>query len=250
MLCTVQPTDAEDFVLVNPSQGLDELAANDAVSAFLLETQTAAGKWKRGVASASAGALVPGVVPGPVEDVVAWRAGLKVIVFAGVSPACFGTHRMLQRPVFQAGDYLDAQDHQLHWFDSRVVEVQPAFSTADTLPVEFRRKAEEALRIHFMGWDSKYDMWFLRSSPKLQPLFTKVRNWRDFRVNDKIEMRVSGRWYVVRVEEVDRVGNRILVRPMDKTQKTALGDRWFDFMRYVQLHREKLLLHPRACLLT
>ena len=77
----MQPTDAEDFVLVNPSQALDELAANDAVSAFLLETQTAAGKWKRGVASASAGTLVPGVVPGPVEDVVAWRAGLKVIVF-------------------------------------------------------------------------------------------------------------------------------------------------------------------------
>ena len=87
---------------------------------------------------------------------------------------------------------------------------------------------QTTLRIHFMGWDSKYDMWFLRSSPKLQPLFTKVCNWRDFRVNDKIEMRVSGRWYVVRVVEVDRVGYRILVRPVDERQATTVGDHWYD----------------------
>ena len=158
---------------------------------------------------------------------------------------------MLLLAVFQAGDYLDAQDHQLLWFDSRVLEVQPAFSIADALPAEFRRKAEETLRIHFMGWDSKYDTWFLRSSPKLQPLFTKVRSWRDFRVNDKIEMRVSrpSRWFVVRVEEVDRVGYRILVRSVDEIQRTVLGDRWFDFMRYELLHRRILGLRPPACLL-
>lgn len=203
----MQPSIGDDYVLVDPSTPLDELAANDDVSTFLLETQSADGTWPRSGASATAAGDSTFVIPpGPVTDVVAWRAALKV------------------------GDYLDTQDHQNKWYDSRVAEVVPAFSDATHLPVEFRHKAEESIRIHFMGWEARFDMWYLRSSPKLQPLYTKVRNWRDFRVNDKIEMRVSGKWYVVKVEEVDRPGTRIRLQPVDKAQRLSLGDRWFDFL--------------------
>lgn len=140
--------------------------------------------------------------------------------------------------ILQIGDYVDAQDMELKWYDSRIVEIEPAFSSASPLPQVFKGTAGDKLHVHFMGWDNKYDMWFTRTSEKVQPLFTKVRNWRDFRVNDKIEMRVAGKWYACNVENVDRTSYKITVRPLDKTLRASLGDKQFEFFRCVRnLHR-------------
>jgi hypothetical protein len=59
------------------------------------------------------------------------------------------------------------------------------------------------LKVHFMGWEEKWDIWVARSSPKLQRHHSKVPNWRIFRANDKFEMRKDGKWYLGKVEKVD-----------------------------------------------
>jgi hypothetical protein len=129
----------------------------------------------------------------------------------------------------QKGDYLDAQDNEMKWYDSRVEEVYPAFSQSASLPLTQRGTAEDKLRVHFMGWGSQFDLIFQRSSPRLQPLFTQRKNWRDFRVNDKIELKYNSRWYSVNVEEVDRTAHRIRVKPVDATHKAIIGEHWRDF---------------------
>lgn len=76
-LCFVQPSDAEEYALVDPGQSMDELAGNDSVTELLVETQAADGTWTR--ASASAASPADSIFPAPVTDLVAWRAGLKVL---------------------------------------------------------------------------------------------------------------------------------------------------------------------------
>ncbi len=78
----------------------------------------------------------------------------------------------------QAGDYLDAQDNYHKWYDSRIEKVVPAYATDAELPLGFSGTGEDKLLVHFMGWESRFDLWFKRSAQKLQPLYTKVRNVR------------------------------------------------------------------------
>lgn len=134
----------------------------------------------------------------------------------------------------QEGDYLDAEDNELKWYDSRVAKVYPAGSMDAELPAHLMDIEEDTLKIHFMGWSSRFDIIFKRSSPKLAPLFSKVPVWRKFRVGDKIEMRVDYSWYAVKVKEVDRVAGKIRVWPTDATQGPLLGDKWMDFLRCVR----------------
>lgn len=205
-----KPSDSEEYVLVNPTQSVDDLFANDDVSTFLVEAQTTPGVWPRAAtafagASGVAGAPPASIFPPPVTDLVAWRAGLK------------------------KDDYIDAQDSEMKWYDSRIVDFEPGFSTATHLPDIFKGTAEDKLRVHFMGWESRFDMWYMRSSIRMQPVFTKTRNWRDFRVNDKMEMRVNARWFAGNVEEVDRTEFKIKVRPVEKLARSTIGDKWFPF---------------------
>lgn len=145
-----------------------------------METQNRAAEWKRDVPAAPAETVEDG---GPEEepfDEEAWRAGLKL------------------------DDRLDAQDSDRKWFESIVVEVN---------------EADDKLKIHFRGWASKWDSWFKRSSVKLQPRFTKVKDFRDFRVNDKIEYKHHRRWFEATVTEVK--ADRTEVKLKSKTAGVA-----------------------------
>ena len=131
----------------------------------------------------------------------------------------------------QVGDYVDAQDTEHKWYDSRIEAVFPAFSDDRALPRELRGTPDDKLKVHFMGWDARFDFFFVRSSLKLQPLFSKVPFWRDFRVNDKIELKAGGKWYSVNVEEVDRTLFRVRLKSSTPAYKDKIGDVWKDFMR-------------------
>ncbi len=89
------------------------------------------------------------------------------------------------------------------------------------------------LKVHFMGWEEKWDIWVARSSPKLQRHHSKVPNWRIFRANDKFEMRKDGKWYLGKVEKVDRGSKRVLLRPVMAAVLRTVGEVWYDFMRCV-----------------
>ena len=148
---------------------MHQIAAEDDQTAVLIETQNADGTWKRTVADTTAADDAPGA-DDPQEgaepfDAVAWRAGLKV------------------------DDRLDAQDSDGKWFESIVREVKT-------------EGGEDLLFIHYRGWEERWNSWTKRSSAKLQPRFTKVKNFRDFRVNDKIECKHARRWFEASVEDV------------------------------------------------
>jgi hypothetical protein len=126
----------------------------------------------------------------------------------------------------QVGDYLDAKDHEGNWYDSRVVAVSSLV-----------RK----IKVHYMGWESRWDTWLSLDDVDLSiaPLFSKVANWRDFRVNDKVGMKVNGKWHLAAVERVDRDGEQVLLRPCNSTDREGLGERWFPFWRSVGAARRQ-----------
>jgi len=57
----------------------------------------------------------------------------------------------------------------LHRYESRVVAL------SSTL-----------VKLHYRGWTSKWDEWIERTSMRIAPLHTKVRNWRDFKVGNAV----------------------------------------------------------------
>lgn len=44
------------------------------------------------------------------------------------------------------------------------------------------------MKVHYRGWTTKWDEWLNRASDRLAPLYTNVRNWRAFQVNDKVQI--------------------------------------------------------------
>lgn len=74
-------------------------------------------------------------------------------------------------------------------------------------------------RCHFRCWGSRYDEAIKRSSEALQPAWSQVQNFRDFRVNDRVEYchvtyKKSGAvkkrsWYKARVVAIDEAKKKV-----------------------------------------
>ena len=110
------------------------------------------------------------------------------------------------REDLKEGDMLDAQDHaEQKWYESKVM-------TRDG----------NVIKLHFLGWETRFDENFdISTEPaRLMPLNTKVKFWRDFRVNDDIEMRnwkdmvnkTNGfDWALARIDSLDRTNSTMIV---------------------------------------
>lgn len=61
----------------------------------------------------------------------------------------------------QIGDRLDAQDCDGRWFESVIVD-------------ERSNDTSSAVKVHFRGWDRRWDVWLPRSCDRLQQHWTKV----------------------------------------------------------------------------
>ena len=65
----------------------------------------------------------------------------------------------------------------------------------------------DALKVEFRAWKPSIAEWFRRRSLKLQPAWSKVRNFREFKVKDKVQMlhllpKGERRWHDAVVEKV------------------------------------------------
>ncbi|KAF4321053.1 hypothetical protein BBO99_00004458 [Phytophthora kernoviae] len=69
------------------------------------------------------------------------------------------------------GQLVDALDTDSKWYEARIVDL-----------------ADARAKVHYRGWSAKWDEWLARTSPRLMPLHTKVRDWRRFRVNDEVQV--------------------------------------------------------------
>ncbi|KAL3658643.1 hypothetical protein V7S43_016279 [Phytophthora oleae] len=67
----------------------------------------------------------------------------------------------------QSRSLVDAQDTENTWYESPVVHLNSTH-----------------VKIHFRGWTSRWDEWIKRTSPRIAPQHTMVRNWRAFKVGD------------------------------------------------------------------
>ena len=56
----------------------------------------------------------------------------------------------------------------------------------------------------------------------------QVRNWRDFRVNDKIDFKLNGRWFLGRIEKVDRDSEKVFIKNEEQRGKEMFE---YDFER-------------------
>lgn len=86
----------------------------------------------------------------------------------------------------RVGDRLDARDHEGRWYEAEVI--------AET---------RANLRIHFMGWGTKFDKEFSRADPDLLPLFSHSSNWRPkLRKGMIIEAKNNDRWYIAQITNI------------------------------------------------
>ncbi|ETI46572.1 hypothetical protein, variant 2 [Phytophthora nicotianae] len=97
------------------------------------------------------------------------------------------------RFTLQKDQLIDALDTDKKWYESRVVDL-----------------TEAQVKVHYRGWTAKWDEWINRTSSRLAPLHTKVRNWRDFQLNDEILVGrvVNGKsypeWRIARVTDLEK----------------------------------------------
>eukprot|EP00639_Heterosigma_akashiwo_P010514 CAMPEP_0206371438 /NCGR_PEP_ID=MMETSP0294-20121207/6479_1 /ASSEMBLY_ACC=CAM_ASM_000327 /TAXON_ID=39354 /ORGANISM="Heterosigma akashiwo, Strain CCMP2393" /LENGTH=844 /DNA_ID=CAMNT_0053818557 /DNA_START=522 /DNA_END=3053 /DNA_ORIENTATION=- len=106
------------------------------------------------------------------------------------------------RAQLRAGHLVDARDADGRWFESVVVEA----------------KRGSKLKIHFKGWNAKWDTYIDANSEDIQPLFTHTPKWRDLlKVGDTLEVCEprefpNPRWFEGTVLQLDRQGQKVLVQ--------------------------------------
>lgn len=75
------------------------------------------------------------------------------------------------RADLKVGQMVDALDTDSKWYEATIVGI-----------------TEGQAKVHYRGWSTKWDEWLARTSPRLMPLHSKVRDWRRFRVNDEVQV--------------------------------------------------------------
>ncbi|KAE8986390.1 hypothetical protein PR003_g22839 [Phytophthora rubi] len=75
------------------------------------------------------------------------------------------------RADLKLGQMVDALDTDSKWYEATIVDI-----------------TDGQAKVHYRGWSSKWDEWLARTSPRLLPLHSKVRDWRRFRVNDEVQV--------------------------------------------------------------
>lgn len=200
----IKSADDAGYSLVGADATMDLLAGNDASTELLVEVKSAGGLWPRVVDEASGASTAASGTAQEREDDPAGPDS---------EPEPAPEDDAGWREWLTVGKFCDAQDPYNSWFESVVREDNGA-----------------SLKVHFMGWEDKWDVHIDRKSAKLQRHHSKVPNWRIFRANDKFEMRKDGKWYLGKVEKVDRPGKRVLLRPVNAAILKSLGEVWYDFM--------------------
>lgn len=109
----------------------------------------------------------------------------------------------------RVGDVVDAQDKMGSWLEACVVEVN----------------TNGSVDVHFKGWPKNFDenIAHVDIMTKIQPLYTRTKNWRDcLSEDDEVEINTgtlagkTASWEIGTVMERDVAGGRVKVRVASK----------------------------------
>uniref|UniRef100_A0A7S2W2S4 Ubiquitinyl hydrolase 1 n=1 Tax=Rhizochromulina marina TaxID=1034831 RepID=A0A7S2W2S4_9STRA len=125
------------------------------------------------------------------------------------------------RSALGVGALLDALDSDKRWFESQVVDVE-----------------EDRVKIHYLGWSSKWDAWVPRGSPDLLPLHSRTTMWRqelgkgdDIEVADRVVSDTkTHRWHFGTIIKVGKLSppNKLSSRKVIIRISDALETPWVD----------------------
>jgi hypothetical protein len=96
---------------------------------------------------------------------------------------------------FEVGDLVDAKDSTGRWYEAVVIQLT----------------AEDVARIHFRGWQEKWDENISLRTGRIQPLRSHTVDWREFIVSgDKVEVwdDLKKRWcrgVVTKLKSTERI---------------------------------------------
>ncbi|KAK1942962.1 Ubiquitin carboxyl-terminal hydrolase 4 [Phytophthora citrophthora] len=98
------------------------------------------------------------------------------------------------RFTLEINQLIDANDTDKKWYESRVIDL-----------------SDTKVKVHYRGWTAKWDEWINRTSTRLAPLHTKVRNWRNFQIGDEVLVgkAIQGKsypeWRVAHISDLQKV---------------------------------------------
>ena len=112
------------------------------------------------------------------------------------------------------GNEVDAQDSDRHWYDSRIIEVHK------------EQNQVKQVKIHFKCWEAKWDEVLGLGDPRLQPLYSRCPQWRDFKVDMQLEVRgQDSKWFKGTITAIDKDSGHITVQTEDRqlTKRVAFN---------------------------
>lgn len=164
----------EPYRLIDETaSALDAVCGNDRCTEVLLE-RFGQSSWPRG-ALVQPGAISP-------LDAEVEAASLTARAAAGDAHKDPGGSRAAWLSSLTVGSRLDCCDVDGQWFESEIVApVKDAGRTKD----------RAGFRVHFRAWLSRFDEVLPADSPRLQPAGTMLPNFREFKIGQAVQVRVT-----------------------------------------------------------
>lgn len=238
---------------------LEEIAGNDASTELMMEVFNSATLWPRGTA------VQPGRCGATAWDKPDWD-------------------EVKFRKELKKGTRIDAMDVDASWLEAEVADVIPqadiqarisaigpdksqplikasAVPESDAVLEHCGARGKGALRgldnggdlirVHFRAWGSNFDEWYQRSSWRMQPAWSRIRNFRDFAVGNRVVFMKAAanktrQWYDGKVTVVNKTTQMVTVKAIqEKDPVVGMRDHVFGFdspnITHIGVHNSKSL---------
>ena len=95
---------------------------------------------------------------------------------------------------FKKGDFCEAKDFANNWYKSRIIEIDDE---------------AKKLKVHFLGWNSRYDQWFEISSSDIKPIISQEKKSKPTKVSEKKSAVVTEN---LKMADLFEVGGHVLAK--------------------------------------
>jgi len=207
------------------SPKLEEVAGNDPMTEFMVEMWDKRCMWPRGTAVTFGRSGVK-LWDDSSFDEAAWRSSLEV----GSRVDCLDCDGVWQEGI--VAKVIPMKDIEKERSESnvnmqkkidsgedevatKVMLEHGAGRSEDSLASMASDEKQDLIRVQFRAWGPRFDEFYRRSSWRMQPAWSRIRNFRNFKVGHRVVMMKphsennARKWYDVKVKSVDDEAKKV-----------------------------------------